>query len=228
MIDDTRDSQTGSARFDFSPNIDDILKHQTHRTKAARWARNPRFLTFGGDESSTDTEIPEGSNQTKRLHRGQCTRCELRVPPPAGHICATHIPMKERDISAYEKEAREYSNPCIHVQDASCKECMDIPLFPNHGSTTQFRIRRLKPKGTKQCDLGNCKHFLAVSYCWSSSSAQKSRDLNSDDERYQVLEEDMKTVRPIRAPKDTIDRAVRFAAENGLRMIWIDQVIHPL
>ena len=222
MIDDTRGSQASSARFDFSSNIDDILKHQIHRTKATRWARNLRFLTFGGDD------IPEGSNLTNGLHRAQCTRCELRVPPPAGHICATHAPMMKRDISAYEKEARECKNPCIHVQDAICEECRHIPLFPNHGKTTQFRIRRLKPKGTKRGDLDICTHFLAVSYCWSNPSAQKSRKLNTDDEPYHVLEEDMKTLRPIRAPKDTIDRAVSFAAQNGFRMIWIDQVIHPL
>ena len=38
----------------------------------------------------------------------------------------------------------------------------------------------------------------------------------------------MKTVRPIRAPKDTIDLAVKSAAQNGFRMIWIDQVIQFL
>ena len=36
----------------------------------------------------------------------------------------------------------------------------------------------------------------------------------------------MTTVRPIRAPKETIDRTVDFATQNGFRMIWIDQVIH--
>lgn len=90
---------------------------------------------------------------------------------------------------------------------------------------TKFRIRRLKPKGTKPSELGICTHFVAVSYCWSSSSAQKSSETSMVSEQYQVLEEDMKTVRPIRAPKDTIDRAVKFAAQNGFPMIWIDQVI---
>ena len=36
----------------------------------------------------------------------------------------------------------------------------------------------------------------------------------------------MKKVRPICAPKDTIDRAVSFAAQNGFRMIWIAQMTH--
>lgn len=228
MIDDTRGSQASLGAFEFSTNINDILTHQIHRTKAAQWARNLRFLTFAGDEAASYTGIPEGSNTTKRLHQGQCTRCELRAPPPVGHICAAHARMGMREISANEKEAKECKDPCIHVQDASCEECMHIPQFPNHGKATKFRIRRLKPKSTKQSDSGICAHYVAVSYCWSSSSAQNSGEPDTDGEHYEVLEEDMKTVRPIRAPKDTIDRAVNFAAQNGFRMIWIDQVIYSI
>ena len=103
---------------------------------------------------------------------------------------------------------------------------MQIPLYPNRGRVTKFRIRRLKPKGTKQSELGICTHFVAVPYCWPTPSAQNSGETKRDGEQYQVLEEDMKTVRSIRAPKDTIDRAVSFATQNGFQMIWIDQVTH--
>ena len=87
---------------------------------------------------------------------------------------------------------------------------MQLPLLPNRGRATEFRIRRLKPKDTKQSEFGFCNHFVAVSYCWPSSSAQRSGEPKRDGEQYQVLEGDMKTVCPIRAPKDTIDR-VSFA-----------------
>lgn len=53
----------------------------------------------------------------------------------------------KRDISEYEKEATAYDDPCIHVRDAACEECMHISLFPDSGRVTRFRIRRLKPKG---------------------------------------------------------------------------------
>lgn len=226
---DTRGGEVSSGGFDFSTNIDAILQHRFHRTSAARWATNLRFLTFAGDEICTDTKVSEESDSTKKLHRGQCARCELRVPPAAGHVCVAHARgFRKPDIKSYEKRAKEYTDPCIHVEDASCEECLQIPLFPNRGKVTKFRIRRLKPKGTKASDLGICTHFVAVSYCWSNSSAQKSNEPGTNSEQYQVLEEDMKTVRPIRAPKDTIDRAVSFAAQNGFRMIWIDQVIRPL
>ena len=227
MRDDTRADEAGSGGFAFSTNIDSILQHRFRRTSAARWARNLRFLTFAGDDECTDTQSSERFNSTKGLHLRQCTRCELRVPPPAGHICAAHAHYR-KDIEAYEKRAKNYDNPCVHVEDASCEECLQIPLFPNRGRATKFRIRRLKPKGTKPSELGRCTHYVAVSYCCSYSGTEKPGERNADREAYQVIEEDMETVRSIRAPKGVIDRAVSFAAQNGFRMIWIDQVIELL
>ncbi|OCL15254.1 hypothetical protein AOQ84DRAFT_224322 [Glonium stellatum] len=81
-------------------------------------------------------------------------------------------------------------------------------------------MRRLRSKDTRASDLSTCTHFIAVSYCWPSEVAQTKG--NSGEQPYLVLEEDL-TVRPIRAPKDIIDRAVDFAVQNGFRMIWIDQ-----
>ena len=218
MKDDTKGEDDGSSNFEFSSKINAILEHRIHRKSAARWARNLRFLTFDNDEDSANIE------PMSRLGREQCTRCELRVPPPAGHICAAHLLLKKHS-KAREKRLKEYADPCLHVQDASCEDCSHIPLFPNRGKITRFRIRRLKPKDTKPSKFSRCCHFVAVSYCWSSQSARKSAEDETDDEQYQILEEDRETIRQARAPKDTIDRAVKFAAENGFRMIWIDQVM---
>ena len=222
MRDDTRGDEASFAGFQFSTSIDEILQHRFQRPSAARWARNLRFFTYAGNENDADVQMPEVFDPSKNQRLGQCTRCELRVPPPAGHICAIHA-KPQRDIKAYERRTRDYSNPCIHVENASCEECMQIPLFPTRYRASKFRIRRLKPKDTRPSRLGNCTHYLAVSYCWSN--AQRSGESNPGSEKYQVLEEDMRTVRPIRAPMDVIDRAVDFAAQNGIRMIWIDQVI---
>ena len=224
MRDDTRAAEAKSGGFKFSTSIDGILQHRFQRTWAAQWARNLRFLTFAGDEENADIQSPQRSQSTKGLHLGRCTRCELRIPSPAGHICSIHGHVS-KDIEAQERRVKDYDNPCIHVEDASCEECMEIPPFPNHGRTTKFRIRRLKPKGSMQSELGQCTHYVAVSYCWSSSVTEKPGAPNTDGEKYQVIEEDTETVRPIRAPRDVIDRAVSFARQNGFRMIWIDQVI---
>ena len=223
MRDDTRGDEASSAGFQFSTNIDEILRHQFKRPSAARWARNLRFLTYAGNENDVDVQMPEAVDSSKEQRLGQCTRCELRVPPPAGHICAAHSKTRRPDIKTCERRTRECGNPCLHVENACCGDCMQIPLFPNRCKATKFRIRRVKPKDTKPSNLGNCTHYLAVSYCWSS--AQRSGESNAGGEKYQVLEEDMRTVRPIRAPMNVMDRAVSFAAQNGIRMIWIDQVI---
>lgn len=228
MRDDTKgDDAESSGHFEFSSKINAILEHRIHRKSAVQWARNLRFLTFANDEVDAGVEKSSDFAPTKELRQGQCTRCEQRVPPPAGHICATHTLLKN-DIKASEKQLKEYADPCTHVEDASCEDCLHMPLFPNHGKITRFRIRRLKPKDTKASELSTCTHFVAVSYCWSSQSARKPTGSKADDEQLQVLEEDGITARPTRAPRDTIDRAVKFAAENGLRMIWIDQVKHFL
>ena len=189
------------------------------------YASNENDPTYANKENDTDAQMLEDFGSTEEQRLGQCTRCELRVAPAAGHICAAHVTPGQPDIKTYERRARDCSNPCVHVENASCNECMEIPLFPNRGRATKFRIRRLKPKDTLPSQLGMCTHYMAVSYCWSS--AQRSGESNAGSEKYQVLEEDMRTVRPIRAPVDVIDRAVSFAAENGIRMIWIDQVIDP-
>ena len=55
-----------------------------------------------------------------------------------------------------------------------------------------------------------------MSYCWPNEDAQTKG--NSEDPPYLVLEEDL-TIRPIRGPKDIIDRAVDFAVQNGFRMV---------
>lgn len=217
MRDDTRGDEASFVGFQFSASIDEILQHRFKRPSAARWARNLRFLTYAGNENDTDVQMPEDVDSSKKQRLGHCTRCELRVPPPAGHICAIHAKPSQRDIKAYERRTRDCSNPCIHVENASCEECIQIPLFPTRCRATKFRIRRLKPKDTRPSRLGKCTLYLAVSYCWSS--AQRSGESSAGSEKYQVLKEDMRTVRPIRAPMDVIDRAVSFAAQNRIRMI---------
>ncbi|KAK2603282.1 hypothetical protein N8I77_009750 [Diaporthe amygdali] len=128
-------------------------------------------------------------------------------------MCAGHR-VSEDAAKKREGELLKYSDPCVHVNENSCHFCQHIPLFPNRGKLTRFRIRRVFPpnfKGSAHCD-----HFVAVSYCWSSEN-------NTESEPYKVVEEDG-TVRNVRAQNSTIDRVVAYARENGFRMIWIDQI----
>lgn len=113
-----------------------------------------------------------------------------------------------------ELELYKFSDPCVHVRENWCQACGRIPQFPNQGTVTRFRIRRVHAAGS--IDHRWCTHFVAVSYCWSSESG------DNGSEPYKVVEEDG-SVRDIRAQNSTIDRVVAFARENGFRMIWIDQ-----
>lgn len=197
------------------------MNNTVTREHAARWARSLRFLTFDEDDTQDASSIGTGLDQERSI-RGQCQRCENRLPVPSGHICERHR-FKTDDIENREEELRKYSNPCVHFRELSCQECLHVPNFPNRGTITKFRIRRLTAPDSESLPL--CTHFVAVSYCWASQSAG-SDVLAAADEPYSVVEEDGR-MRPVRAQKVTIDRAVNFARENGFRMIWIDQVSLP-
>jgi hypothetical protein len=114
------------------------------------------------------------------------------------------------------------SNYCSHVQASTCKVCATIPLFPNWENVNRFRIRRLNPGNAAPSEFSECKHYVAVSYSWTTDQDHVNAIEAKPENPYEVVEEDG-TVRPMRAPKDVIDRVVRFAAENGIRAIWIDQ-----
>ena len=226
MIDDTKnlDVDVRPSRIKLSSEIDDILKHQVVRAHAERWSHNLRFLTFDesgprcDDTVSTVSQDPDNSIEEicadSESVSGQCQRCELRTPVPSGHRCESHIRVDRREHDR-EEALKEYANPCVHVRELTCSHCKHIPLFPNHGVVTTFKIRRIDPAAWTQC-----RHFVAISYCWA---AQKIGPDESPRPTYTVIEEDGIS-RDMRASSATIDRAVDFARQNGFRMIWIDQV----
>jgi len=93
-----------------------------------------------------------------------------------------------------------------------------------------FQVVRLENKEETGFEFSSCDHFIAVSYCWPSPMFDENGDIIQHTGQYLVRGEDTIT-RPNRAPEDVIDRAVAFAAQNGIRLIWIDQVekiAHPL
>ncbi|KAL0257628.1 hypothetical protein SLS55_006791 [Diplodia seriata] len=133
-------------------------------------------------------------------------------------MCCSHGFFKYK-LAEWEKQLKEYSDPCVHMASQTCEDCQHIPVFPSGGGVSRFRITRLRPKDVQPKDLSRCTHFLAVSYCWSS---QGSPSPGANEKPYTVVEEDG-TTRPMRTQKVTIDRVVNYAIENGYRMIWIDQ-----
>ncbi|RDW71004.1 hypothetical protein BP6252_07567 [Coleophoma cylindrospora] len=169
MLDDTRDCASVS-HIQFSSNVEEILKFQTHRRKAVRWAKNLRFLTFEQEPIADAAGIVADEEIINVSKKGRCTRCELRVPLPAGHICNSHGGYNSKAaVLAQDQKYKGFPDPCPHVVNKNSERTTDPSV-----------------------------------------------------ELYDVIEEDGST-RKVRAPKDVIDRAVDFAAQNGYRMIWIDQ-----
>jgi len=222
MIDDFCDNNTLGGTFELKRHVDTILQHKSSRAYAEQWVKNLRFLTYD------DSEMVERANSTElRDHADsqlieQCLPCEHKLPlAPLPHQGQT-IPRTAKSRASMQRrnrEAQKYDNACVHVQKVSCSDCRHIPLFPNQGLVKKFRIRRLRPIDVRPQDLPVCCHFVAISYCWSSSEYSEDKL----DGSYSVIEEDGQK-RSARAPRSVLNRAVEFARHNGVRMIWIDQV----
>ncbi|KAK0619669.1 heterokaryon incompatibility protein-domain-containing protein [Immersiella caudata] len=229
MIDDTREDPVCRVTpAQLASSIDKISKHTTSRHLAQSWARRLRFLTFDDDAAS---EIVPTVSHEKRLLCGGCESGQ-RIPP--GHHCYSHE-QSLRTANLESETIAATANACRHITHLACSYCRTIPLFPTRKKATRFRIRRVVQK---DADMGMgtfdpksyrefpCGHFVAVSYCWSSQPPASDSDGDVDAGPYMVVEEDG-SVREARASKHTIDRAVAFAAQNGYRMIWIDQECIP-
>jgi hypothetical protein len=231
MIDDTSDPNVlDITSSELAKSIEEISNHKISRLAIRGWTRSLRFLTYDDNPDSSDTENVNATINPRQL----CGRCERGTSLPAGHQCFTHL--KEPALPIGKPVTVD---ACSHIARLTCNFCKDIPLFPSQGKVTRFRIRRVvqredaptimrykSPEETKWNPKDHnefpCGHFVAVSYSWAAQNAGSSSPGNGQ-KPYKVMEEDG-SVRDMRASTHTIDRIVAFAAENGYRMLWIDQV----
>lgn len=244
MIDDTRTVDCTVTESQVASSIEEIRQHAISRLLAKRWARSLRFLTFDDEDGfetdhlispqpsenpNSESNAPYSSPKRKEM----CARCEFGVRlPSTGHHCAFHKgPSRSFPDENFNKADLD---ACSHVRDLTCSYCQHVPLFPSHGKARRFRIRRVVPERETlpepqewdpiEYNEFPCSHFVAVSYCWESQFANFDGEEEGVDEApYTVVEEDG-SIRPARAPRSTLDRVVAFAAQNGYRLIWIDQV----
>ena len=87
--------------------------------------------------------------------------------------------------------------------------CQQMPRFLEAGSKG-FNIT-----SRQNDELAGCNHYLAVSYCWEKGTKTPAE--------YSVCTSDNKGTRANEAPTTILTRAIRFAAEHDIRLIWIDQ-----
>lgn len=128
-----------------SENVAAILANPVTRSHVSKWVSNLRFLTFDDDDGDSfhANRATVSSTVEDISIVGQCQPCAKRTPIPSGHICSTHMGYNKENLKSREMKYQQYNNPCIHIIGHSCSDCQHIPLFPNEGKITRFRIRRV-------------------------------------------------------------------------------------
>lgn len=107
------------------------------------------------------------------------------------------------------------STPASRTPSWRLKKASSSVFDPDTAETsTRFRVTGLN-------SLSGPHKYLAVSYCWPRG-AEKER-LKDSNEFYWVHDERCGEKRKTRALKSIIDRAVAFAKDRRISMIWIDQ-----
>ncbi|KAI1327631.1 hypothetical protein F5Y16DRAFT_420824 [Xylariaceae sp. FL0255] len=94
----------------------------------------------------------------------------------------------------------------------SCTCCKRLSFFPqicDAGESTTCRLRL-----TEEREMRGCTHYLAVSYRWPTQNHEQP-------EFYCVTTKG--EARANIAPNKVLQRAIEFAALEGIRAIWIDQ-----
>lgn len=176
-----------------------ILKLSTvagNRDQASQWSRHLRFLTF-----DAKTCLAKSKPRRKRLVQF-FSKSILRRRRPL-RFFSKSTPRKKRPLR--KKAEYEDVDPCCH-------HCIKFPEFPRFTQREKVRNFYLTEPG----ELGDCSHYAAISYRWASRAEYE------EDTKYSVRTGANGT-RDSKAPSYVIDRAVRAAAEYGIRLIWIDQ-----
>ncbi|KAM0709731.1 hypothetical protein Q7P35_003771 [Cladosporium inversicolor] len=100
------------------------------------------------------------------------------------------------------------------VRDLGGSDSEDCTCVSNPSISLSKDERQLMV--TDPADLAECTHYLAVSYCCSSSAEAKYNGLSYSVRRKGVV------VAPA-CPSDSLRRVINFARECGLDYLWIDQ-----
>ncbi|PVH81654.1 hypothetical protein DL98DRAFT_571010 [Cadophora sp. DSE1049] len=203
----------------------DILEHKLHHVCDTPFHSNhissPEELKTSPMRFNCDV-CHRGIWAGSRHHCGQCLSGKYEGSFDLCDACLTagsHCLDPDHDL---EKIPIFKFGECVHVNARSCGDCEKIPLFPNEGEATKFQIVQLKNGEDSQAAFSNCEHFVAVSYCWPPPQYDAEGNFIQHRGRYSVKDLQGR-VRPNRAPEDVITRAAEFAAQNGIRLIWIDQ-----
>jgi hypothetical protein len=92
--------------------------------------------------------------------------------------------------------------------DERCRGCESWPVFSDKPTTYLWL--------TDYGELPDCIHYIAISYCW-----QQPGDNMPVEKPYDIMTK--RGRRKGRAPRNVVNRAIKYASRYGIRLIWIDQ-----
>ena len=170
----------------------DIQRFRSRRYEAHVWAAKLRFLKVGsngGIPAVGDTSSPNISEDSANQETVDQGRASL------GSVDG------ENDSSADSVSKSSTEEPCL---------CDLIPPFQKGYEYPSLEL-------TSADLLAGCRHYVAVSYCWSTSEERQAETGKT----YTI--ETAQGPRANKAPSAILDRAIAYAAEYGLGLIWIDQ-----
>lgn len=119
---------------------------------------------------------------------------------------------KQVEWADHLKFLTPYRKSDTEDEDSSENDCSCVAFDASFFARAELQLRLTTPEDTPECT-----HYVAVSYCWSSSenSAYKGTP-------FSVTRQDGSTKRPS-CPKSLLDRVIQFACGKGMSFIWIDQ-----
>jgi len=127
-----------------------------------------------------------------------------------GREAAEHWSNHLRFLAA-DTTSRPIETHVVDSDESDSEDCACV-LYPS----ISLRKDERQLMVTDPTDLAECTHYLAVSYCCSSSAEAEYRGLP-----YTVRRKGI--VGPPACPSDLLRRVINFARECGLDYFWIDQ-----
>ena len=138
----------------------------------------------------------------------------VSVPGTLDQASGTALTNEENAGRPTEEDAETDSDvsdisrpPMIGIPSRSACCCRQKPCFPVEG-LSELQITTKDPP-----EMADCKHYVAISYCWKSQEGETPK----------YLVQTAKGQRPNEAPSVILSRAVAFAAYHNLGLVWIDQ-----
>lgn len=185
-------NQIYESENDFKAAVQQVSAYVGSRDAAERWASRLKFLSAGPVDVSEIAGLPEDDRLQAYAFAGD----------------------GDNDALGHEDDTMLYNSSNTPTEELSTEEprCSCESRLLRTLDEDRHQLVRTDPG-----DLIDCKHYIAVSYCWHSLDRAEYSGPT-----YQVLCGSGR-LRSAKCPQALLKRVVAYAAKEGMRLIWIDQ-----